>query len=483
MLSRKISKEEGVRKISVEEGGRKVSKEERRPSKDSVDDVDDAKIRRKDRQDSEISMDDVASRDRDRRDSELSIQSLASAEEASDNEREQRTRYQILRDFAKEAAIELVKVFIDYGPPWKKTTPEMATELIQTVSAMDAKTLSLHFLLNRLYNPNTPDPEDIHNYALHYCARNAHFLQMRMLRRAGAYINVTNELSQIPLMVLVFYKQPPTKRPLQLKALKWMLKLGADVNHRDKGGYTALDFAAMNGDLESVELLLEYGALVRRDNRTLVAQRKPILEHCWNPEIYNVLRKKLKEEDREFEFAETTRQKFAAVVAEEKKREKSMANWYKRKEIKMLAKIEHEKSERIRLDKEAKYQRVSAEMQALEDKKKGVKHRLGQWERNMYGKWSWREIKNRVDKTKVWPDAVKEFDRLKTLTDKDKYADLWNKLTGSELELPWSIGAPFAAEEEQKNEEEEAAGDLIDDFESASASVSGTHSGSMTSTI
>jgi len=112
-------------------------------------------------------------------------------------------------------------------------------------------------------------------------------------------------------------------------------------------------------------------------------------------------------------------------------------------------------------------------MQQAEEKKKSVKHRLGQWERNVYGKWSWKEVKLRVDKTRVWPDAVKDMDKLRALTSKDKYATMWKDLTGSELELPWKIGEPFAPEdEEQKNEEEEAAGDLLDDLESSLGSTS-----------
>lgn len=284
-----------ARKTSKEEG-RKISKEEGKSTNQRDDEMEPEtreQRQRREREDSENSIEGILSRDRT--DSELSINSIAAAEEEASVKKDERTRYQILRDFAREAASELVKVFIDYGPPWIKTDAEMAAALIATVSNPDPKTLSLHFLLNRLYNPNIPDPEDLHNYAMHLCARNTHYLQMRMLRRAGAYINVTNEMGQTPLMVLVFYRHPPTKRPTQLKAVQWLLRQGADPNARDKGGYTALDFAAMNGDEESVQMMLEYGAIVRRENQTFVAKRKPVLGHTWNPKVYRVIHAKLQE--------------------------------------------------------------------------------------------------------------------------------------------------------------------------------------------
>jgi uncharacterized protein len=43
-------------------------------------------------------------------------------------------------------------------------------------------------------------------------------------------------------------------------AVKQLLETGADVNHLDKDGWTALNWAAGKGDLEMIRLLLEHGA-------------------------------------------------------------------------------------------------------------------------------------------------------------------------------------------------------------------------------
>lgn len=55
------------------------------------------------------------------------------------------------------------------------------------------------------------------------------------------------------------------------------------------GGYTPLDYAAMNNDLRTVKLLLNHGALVLRDNHVLVAKRKPILHFVTDPDVHKLL--------------------------------------------------------------------------------------------------------------------------------------------------------------------------------------------------
>lgn len=98
-----------------------------------------------------------------------------------------------------------------------------------------------------------------------------------MFRRAGAIINVTNELGNTPLEMCVMMKQPPDKRKEQLKATRYLLLNGADPTNIDKGGFSASDHAAYNQDEEIITLLLEYGANVLRDNNILVAKRLHIL--------------------------------------------------------------------------------------------------------------------------------------------------------------------------------------------------------------
>jgi ankyrin repeat protein len=137
-------------------------------------------------------------------------------------------------------------------------------------------------MLNKRVNPNIPDPEDLYYYPIHWCGRNVHLVAMKMLVRAGAKINVTNELGCSPLDMCVMMKLAPDKRGDQIRMVKYLLKQGANPNNRDKGGNSAVDQAAINQDFKLIELLLAGGAKLMRDNHTLVAKRQHILQHVSN---------------------------------------------------------------------------------------------------------------------------------------------------------------------------------------------------------
>jgi hypothetical protein len=120
-----------------------------------------------------------------------------------------------------------------------------------------------------------------------------------MLRRAGAKLNVTNELGMTPLDLIVMMKHFPDRRSLQLKVVSYLLEHGANVNNVDKGGYSAIDHAAVNQDLEIINLLLAHGAKLCRENHILVAKRKPILDLVHQPECYRTLYEALLAEERD----------------------------------------------------------------------------------------------------------------------------------------------------------------------------------------
>lgn len=84
-------------------------------------------------------------------------------------------------------------------------------------------------------------------------------------------------------------------------------KEGADVNWRDKGGYCPIDYAAMNNDMEHIQILLEAGATLRRENAMLRAKRRAILKNVYDPDVYRVLNEHLKREEAEFQAREKQR--------------------------------------------------------------------------------------------------------------------------------------------------------------------------------
>ena len=64
-------------------------------------------------------------------------------------------------------------------------------------------------------------------------------MAMKMLRQAKADLNITNELGQTPLILSLIVKQT-FRRAQQIKAVRFLVKEGADINTRDKAGYGPL---------------------------------------------------------------------------------------------------------------------------------------------------------------------------------------------------------------------------------------------------
>lgn len=192
-------------------------------------------------------------------------------------EEEESTKKNYITGFFRKRAKAFVKNFVNYGPPYVKDP--FINSLANECSKPVINHLELNRLLNCRYDPNIPDKEDLYYYPMHWCGRNAHLAAMKMIRRAGALFNVTNELGSTPLDLCVMIKHPPDKRAEQINTLNYMLENGADPNNRDKGGMSAIDHAAANQDEEIILILLDYGAKVLRENYTLVAKRPHILKN------------------------------------------------------------------------------------------------------------------------------------------------------------------------------------------------------------
>ena len=69
--------------------------------------------------------------------------------------------------------------------------------------------------------------------------------------------------------MLCMFNQPEPRRKKHTKMVEWFIEQGADVNHTDRGGHTALEFAAAAGNMTVVTLLLQNGARVTRNCKYL----------------------------------------------------------------------------------------------------------------------------------------------------------------------------------------------------------------------
>jgi hypothetical protein len=193
----------------------------------------------------------------------------------SDDDEEGSKKNKTIGGYFRKKKRAIIKMFIDYGPPYTKM--ETGITLLDECALPEPSLFEIHSMLNQRITPNFRDPEDYYNSPMHWCARHAHLRPMKLLARAKVFMNPQNEFGQSPLHVLCMMVFPEDKRKRQLKTFEWMLAQGADINLRDKGGYCPIDYAAMNGHEAMVEILLQRGAEVLRDNHTLVAERQQLL--------------------------------------------------------------------------------------------------------------------------------------------------------------------------------------------------------------
>lgn len=95
----------------------------------------------------------------------------------------------------------LWKVVVDYGPPYEPGNPEEVPPyiLVSECSEYDCNLYRLNNWLNKRLDPNERDPEDLYYTPMHWCVRNCHLQALKMLHKAGANLNLLNELGYITL--------------------------------------------------------------------------------------------------------------------------------------------------------------------------------------------------------------------------------------------------------------------------------------------
>jgi hypothetical protein len=408
-------------------------------------------------------------------DSDLSISSDGSD---SDTPKEKLTFFQMLKSGLTGVGKYFAKGFLDYGPPYfphKDGVEREPCPVCDCVSEMNMSYIKLHRLLNEKNDPNIADKDDLYNRAMHWCGRHLHFLAARMLRRAGAEVNVVNEMGQTPLLLVAMNtiaheKDPRRKRQFQL--LEWLVEQGASIHHRDKGGYEALDFACMNNDLDLIEALVDLGAKFRRDNISLVAKRKSLLGFISDPDVYKYVLEKLTEEEEAFQQRESMNKARKEELAYEKGVQKNLMDLAKKKLEKEQRKKEALDFE-LKMAKQAEREKnIAAAMRSLTVGKKARDAEFGEWVSDEAANWTWKPSSTRKGDDAVARDihaySVREIRKLNQKNKKSLYEDRWRAMGGEgKIEVPWTRGDEFCIEgitDEASTVVDEFSVDVSDDL-------------------
>ena len=349
--------------------------------------------------------------------------------------------YAMLQKAMKDGAKAFARSFVDYGPPYYPHEDGLELEpcpIVDCVCEMNMSYVKLHKLLNKRCDPNIPDPEDMHMAPMHYAGRHLHFLAARMMNRAGAEINVVNEWGQSPLhfvAINVISNEFDPRRKRQLHMLNWLIEAGANVQLRDKGGYEPLDFACMNNDMEIIEILIEHGARLRRDNYSLVATRGNLLDQISDPDVYRFIIDRLKLEEETFQGKEELRRKIKDLDEHDRQAAKNLSSLAKRKEDKLRKQREALAFE-VKLEKESRRKaNVAASMHSLTKGKKAKDAQFGEWKADDMKNWHWegRSNKKSADEMSatIHSTSVKKMVALEKKNRKSMYDERWQNMGGS----------------------------------------------------
>jgi ankyrin repeat protein len=363
--------------------------------------------------------------------------------------------------FFKKQAKAFVKAFVDYGPPYSKSKAYDVT-LINECAKPVLNHLEVHKLLNTRLDPNIPDPDDLYFTPIHWCARNGHLMGMKMLRRAGANVNVTNEMGLTPLHLAVMMKLPPTRRPDQVKTVKYLLENDANPNIRDKGGSCAIDHAAVNQDIEIIKLLLEFGANVRRENFVLVAKRESVLSHVYDPECYRLLYEKLLQEENDFYKKQAVKDKFAKEKEHERHFEKLITSLNKKKKEKEKKRQEQKMEKNLQSMQEDFVKELDEEKhKKSENHKNSFMDTNGIWKKNdQTSSWNFmiREYGS-FNKNSIYDANKKLMKVLKNNNDFTEHNKKWKQITGGtsslEIQKPYFSRIELLEDDEGKANNEE----------------------------
>ena len=151
-----------------------------------------------------------------------------------------------------------------YGPPYSE---DYGGSIIDACMKAAPSWYDIHNFLVDGADPNVvhEEAEERGNTPMHYAARHCQYNIAKMLVRAHAEVDRINDLGITPLGTLCMFNPPDPRKGTHLKYVNWLLALGCDVNHLDKGGHTALEFAATHGNIDLVAALLKHGVRVKRD--------------------------------------------------------------------------------------------------------------------------------------------------------------------------------------------------------------------------
>jgi len=347
----------------------------------------------------------------------------------------------------------------NFGPPYTEDTMDNS-QLAFECQEYFASYRAVFRLLLKGANPNWKDEEDLFNTPTHFAAKHCHIHILRLLKEAHANFNIANEMGQTPLIYAVMMKQMNVKRNKQFALVKYLIRQGADVNWRDKGGYCPLDYAVMNDDVEMVKKLLQAGANVMRTNDILVAKRKEIISLIRDTPtddrnlIARMINNKYEKEKDDHEQRKIVREVQLKKQLEEAHHEKMQRYLQEKREMTELISKQKEQDNILAAKAESLRRRILEEKEEFKKMLEGNRRKLGEYRKNKNTNlWEWHQEKIRKNEA-IGEERIKEsanqMDQYYIRDSVTKYQKQWKRITGADIEIDWHKSDQFVTLERSK---------------------------------
>ena len=363
-------------------------------------------------------------------------------------------------DFFSRIGNAIHGAIFNFGPPYSNDTMDNSQLAFECQEYFASYTTVFKLLLKGA-NPNWKDEEDLFNTPTHFAAKHCHLHILRLFKEAHANFNIVNEMGQTPLIYAVLMKQKNVKRSKQLALVKYLLKQGADINFRDKGGYCAIDYAVLNDDLEIVNRLLNAGAKVMRSNEILVAKRRDLISMIGptptedRNTIARMINHKYEKEQEEFGIRKQNREDLLKIQLEEARREKLQIYLKEKREMAELIARQNEQ-DRILAEKAEDLRRhILEEKEEFRKMLAGDRWRHGEYRKNeKTNLWEWHQEKIRKYEAigeGRYKESMQQMDNYYDKNVVTNYQKQWRRITGGgNIEIKWQKADPFITLERQK---------------------------------
>lgn len=326
---------------------------------------------------------------------------------------------------------EVRSYFTHYGPPYEE---DYGGNLVQEIARdMNVGWYDVHSMLNEGADPRIPDDEDYDNTALHYACRFCRLDIVKMLFKAGAEVDQQNELGVTPLQMACMFNQVEYIRKKHTMLLELLIDKGANVNHLDRGGHTALEHASFYGNMDAVTLLLSRGAKVVRPTKHLQMKTPSPLDVVWNDEVKHIISLRAEIDTKDLAEKEAA---WRRKIREKEEREA----WERKNAERKLRRLEQMKeNRRVRQDEIRRRAMKETEQRRKEIEKSEKRNKalldqatapVGLWERHGKMHWEFHAASKRL------PD-LRARHVLKDARDLDRDIKKANGRMSKDLKLRW----------------------------------------------